>query len=105
MIKRIILTLTGMLFISCGLLSNNRAFNKESWVNDPDNRYEMVKDLKNNYLKVGMDKTDVINLLGESEDGDSVYYLGNDGNYDPNPEFLVIKYKDDKIVSFIIVEG
>ncbi|QEN04354.1 hypothetical protein EW093_06445 [Thiospirochaeta perfilievii] len=103
--NKIILILISIFFISCNLFNNNRAFSKESWENDPDHRYEMIDDLKNSYLKIGMNKDDVIDLLGEPESESSVYYLGNSSNYNPNPEFLDIKYSNNKVLSFGVFEG
>lgn len=104
--KKIVLVITSLIFVSCSLFQDNsRKFSKESWNNDPDHRYEMVNDLKNNYLFIGMDRTDVIELLGEPDSNDTAYYLGYPGYFSIDPEILDIIYFDDKISSIWVGEG
>ncbi|WP_299589929.1 hypothetical protein [Mucilaginibacter sp.] len=83
-------------------------FDKVSWVNfktkDDDNiRHYMLTDLKNNYLKKGMDSTKVIKLLGEPERQFGFSY--NLGIYDSpfDPSFLIIEFnKKGKLVKFSV---
>ncbi|WAC01882.1 hypothetical protein N7U66_18795 [Lacinutrix neustonica] len=55
----------------CNSCQAQRDFNKELWsenselIKEGNTRLEMVNDLMQNYLKIGMDKKQVINLLGE----------------------------------------
>jgi len=94
-----------MLLAACSLfVDTSRPFSKESWQNDADYRYEMINDLRNNYLFIGMEKTEVINLLGEPDSSDTSYYLGYPGNH-IDPEILRITYMDDKISSIWVGEG
>ncbi len=69
--KKIIYLLIIVTVTSCSLLKgSDRDFDKDSWLNDVDHRYEMSDDLLDNYLYIGKAESDVVNLLGESDEID-----------------------------------
>ncbi len=70
---KILKTLTFIFLFSSFFASCQSEFNQEVWLQEPNNniltknnpRMEMTSDLTTNYLKIGMRKSEVIDLLGE----------------------------------------
>lgn len=77
--------LTALLFTNCGKFSHEK-FSSNSWknanLNTEENlsyRWDMMNDLRNQYDIIGMNKTEIKNLLGnpDSENNNEFnYYLG-----------------------------
>jgi outer membrane protein assembly factor BamE (lipoprotein component of BamABCDE complex) len=84
----------------CGIQDHfsNRDFNKETWSENMEGRYEMYKDLATNKkgLFLNKSKEDVQELLGTpfySDDSLYYYYLGvKPGLFAIDPEFLIIEF-------------
>lgn len=97
--------------ISCGKLSHVK-FDSEKWksveLNDENNwslRWDMMNDLRNQHTIIGINKTEVIKLLGNPEttaDNQFSYYLGyskrgiNTGN-------LTLTFNENNVVTRIYV--
>lgn len=84
MFKKVLLIISVFLFISCSLFEKDeiRDFSTESWINNPNERYEMAEDLLSNYLYIGMSKIEVTNLLGDTHyeyDNKFEYKMGSSG--------------------------
>lgn len=91
-----------------------RDFDKDVWLkhnhdNDPNNpRAEMTYDLTKNHLKIGMDKKEVLSLLGKpdrrNEKNYLSYYLGMQGFLN-DPGQLELQFdKNDRLIFFDLVE-
>lgn len=72
-------------------------------------RLKMVDDLVENHLKVGLQKSQIISLIGSPDETkyfnnyDMVYYLGRERNsIGIDSEWLVIKLQENKVESFKI---
>lgn len=100
--------------LSCGKVSHEK-FNSENWKNSELNleenwslRWDMMNDLRNQYEIIGMNKTEVIKLLGNPEsktDTEFSYYLGyskrgiNTGN-------LTLTFdKNNKVTKIYVHQG
>ena len=85
--KIIFLTfLTALLLINCGKYSGHK-FSSDSWKNSNLNteenaslRWDMMNDLRNHYEIIGLNKTEVKNLLG-NPDTDTRTYFSYDLGY------------------------
>ena len=84
--------------------------NSEPEMSWESTRLKMADDLIENHLKVGLTKTEVIQLIGEPDETnyfnnyDMVYYLGRERNIvGIDSEWLVIKLKEDKVELFSLV--
>ncbi|WP_091182724.1 hypothetical protein [Paenibacillus catalpae] len=79
--KKIVLSFL-LLVILCSCSSQ---FNKETWLEEPDKRNDMVHSLIKMYELKGMTETEIIDLLGEPAEKREepsrqfVYYLGRAG--------------------------
>jgi hypothetical protein len=110
--------------ILCSLLTAcNSRFEKKSWLKDNDitkmsinnPRSKMISDIMNNYLKKGMSKNQVIELLGDSEKEKKFNPKLNEEffglSYLIGPtladyKFLIIKLdEDDYVIDYWIVEN
>ena len=86
-------------------------FTTEKWLENPSQRVKIVNDLLLRYDMVGMNKKEVINLLGENNQDRHyanndifVYYLGSErGFISIDDEFLEITFIDDKVVKVEVV--
>jgi hypothetical protein len=86
-------------------------FTKEKWLDNPNERVRIVDNLLYRYEMVGMDKKQVINLLGEDNldryyatDDIFVYHLGSErGLFSIDDEFLEITFINDKVVKVEVV--
>ena len=77
------MSLLSVLIFSCSIFGENkRNFNKESWANNAEHRYEMLDDLCENYIYIGMSRKEVLDLLGEP-DANSTCYVIKQGWGDP----------------------
>jgi hypothetical protein len=79
------------------------AINWEEGRNDENERHFMLTDLTENHLKIGMDSTEIIRLLGEPErDFGFSYNLGlYRSGFDPT--FLILEFdKEGKLKKFKI---
>jgi hypothetical protein len=82
------------------------SFDKMKWNKINDRRYKMSKGLMTNHIRIGMSKTEIIELLGEGSDyysfRDSTnlyYYLGfTPGIYKLDPDFLGVYFEDSLVV-------
>ncbi len=94
------------LVTSCNLVELNlmRDFSKESWKNNPSERYLMSTDLQENHLPEGMLKAEVVNLLGEHT---TTYYDSPSncqiseydmGSTDLTSYALCIAFRDDILI-------
>lgn len=96
---------------------NRMPFISERWKNADSNnpadntRQRMSGDLINKYKLLGKTRTEIINLLGESDstnafrDWDLKYYLGSESGT-AHPQWLVIKFNEnDSVDDFNIVRN
>jgi outer membrane protein assembly factor BamE (lipoprotein component of BamABCDE complex) len=78
-------------------------FDKETWIenknSDHDNpRFDMVDDLKNNHLKSGMTRKEVVDLLGlpqyDTTDNDFEYQyeIGSNPGVHIDPYFFIVEF-------------
>ncbi|OOQ58372.1 hypothetical protein BC343_11090 [Mucilaginibacter pedocola] len=88
----------------------DRDFDREGWNTNKDTRYEYSESLIESRMLIGKTKTEVRRLLGadEGRDNDSswCYELGfkpGFGNIDP--DYMCIKFLNDKVVSVEQHEG
>ncbi|GGA67728.1 hypothetical protein [Ornithinibacillus halotolerans] len=79
------ITLVGIVAIAAYFLFFNQdKFSSERWKNEPKERGEMVDDFISTYGIIGMDKAEIMELLGEPENvyfedpKNIVYYLGDE---------------------------
>ncbi|WP_353094012.1 hypothetical protein [Tissierella praeacuta] len=105
----LILTLLPMI-VSFGLLGLNEfgsKFNHKRWIAEKEKRVWMVDDLLRNHEIIGMDKNDIVELLGEPSDTEYfkeldniVYYLGPErGLIRIDSEWLAIWFDEKNIVT------
>ncbi len=94
--KNVVFTFVIILFLtSCNLFdSEEKKLNAGSWKNEPENRHEMVADLRDNYLYIGMPESEVITMLGEPNEITefSEYHMGSGWDY---THILYIEYTDN----------
>lgn len=95
---------------------NRQEFNSTLWKNeklttlDHPLRQQMVHDLLKRYYLVGMNRSQINELLGVPaatnyfRDFDYVYWLGyEDGFFDLDSEWLGIKFKNDQVIEVKIL--
>jgi hypothetical protein len=80
-----------------------KEFDSAAWVEQEDTRYEYVDDLVNQQKLIGLEKTEVIEKLGEPDgqsDSTLTYYIGYTPKYFMNmdPDWLEIKL-EGKVVT------
>lgn len=94
--KKVVLIFLIPLILGCSLADEieSRPFDSESWNNDPEHRYEMIDDLMNNYLILGISRSEVEAIIGKAV---TCYYLGSD-SYRYNNE-LYLEYENDVLVN------
>ncbi len=77
-------------------------FSKEQWRSNRQKRYEISENLIESKLLIGKTKPEVRKILGETENDESnkwFYYLGlKPGFANIDPDVLVIKFKDGKVI-------
>ncbi len=96
-------------FIAC---QSNQKFGTVKWKNgcvdgSCNNREPMVTDLIQNHLKIGISKSEVLNILGEPDNIDekkniySYEYFIKYRGIDPcEIKYLNIEFKDSKVIKF-----
>ncbi len=82
----------------------NRDFNRDDWINNKDERYELSNNIINSKLLIGKTKPDVEKLLGDEgnkqESNDWFYDLGfTPGSIDPDS--MEIKFEKGKVESVV----
>ena len=97
------------LILFSGCASSNLEFKKDLWLNsdkcEQDNpRHRMIENLKTDYLKIGMQKDDATNLLGnETETNNSLsYIIGDDG---VDCLILELDFENQKLKEIKIIQG
>lgn len=82
-------------------------FDQVKWQNEHGNydgnstRLAMLSDLEQNYLRIGMDRQSVIEMLGEPDsirDSSTVYYLGG-SPYGIDSELLTIEFDANGVLA------
>mgnify|MGYP003623237673 FL=1 len=79
-------------------------FDQNKWKENKEIRYEYTDDIIDNKLLIGKTKREVIDMLGnEAHDISSdiwYYYVGYvPGIFGIDPDYLVVEFKDDKVVN------
>ncbi len=103
-------------FILCAFLLTtfgcSSKFDKELWLknqnSNPDNpRFDMMDDLERNYIKKGMDRFEIVKLLGTpaydtvDRPMEYTYEIGSNPGFHMDSYFLVIKFDSTgRLVSF-----
>lgn len=104
--------LTMALMSITGYYKISHTFTSNRWVNNPSQRVKVVDDLIAKHSLIGMDKEEVIKLLGEDsgeevyfqEEDNLVYYLGNEQSWiSIDSEWLIIEFISDKVSTFRVV--
>ena len=100
--------------LSCGKFSHEK-FNSENWKNSELNaeenwslRWDMMNDLRNEYDIVGMNKTEVIKLLGNPEsksDTEYSYYLGYSKSGINTGSLTLTFDKNNKVTKIYVHQG
>lgn len=91
-----------MLFIYAMFDFPEKEFDSKIWKNDPENRFELSKNLIDSNLLIGKTKDQVVQILGKTENFKAdvwVYYLGflpSPGNIDP--DILQITFENEKVI-------
>lgn len=104
-----VLTTFGKLIVN----ENESYFSIENWIEEKEKRVWMVDDLINNYNLKGMNKKDIIELLGEPAEisyfkkpDNIVYYLGPErGLISIDSEWLVIWFNQNDVVEKFKIMG
>jgi len=78
-------------------------FDRMKWSSDMEKRYEMSQDIIDSKMLIGKTKSEVKQLLGDSNDPDGdnnwSYYLGmKPGIISIDPDILEIEFKDEKAI-------
>lgn len=104
------------IFLSCGHIGGTN-FDSNKWknfnLNEEENwnlRWNMINDLRNNYSLIGKNKTDIINLLGESnsessESNKMYYYLGYTGHGINTGSLILLLDNNNNVTKIIVREG
>jgi hypothetical protein len=86
-------------------------FDSEIWKTQHTKRYKMAKDIVEEKLLLGKTKDEVFKLLGKSdfsENTDSnimIYYLGTPPSFfDAEPQKLVVKFSEGKVVGLAVLQ-
>ena len=84
-------------------------FDKLEWADNSETRYQYADDLVDNDKLVGLNKTEVIQLLGEaSAENDSMltYYIGYSPKYffNSDPDWLEIGFQDEIAINSKIIQ-
>ncbi|MBS1903760.1 MAG: hypothetical protein JSS75_08665 [Bacteroidetes bacterium] len=113
--NRVLVNLLGALFVSfvvyvagIGLFVAvmsyypHRSFDARSWATNPDDRYMMVDDLEDKYLRIGESQEQVRSLLGSDEnnpaDDEWSYTLGiRPELFNIDPDVLVVTFHNDRV--------
>jgi hypothetical protein len=79
-------------------------FNKQKWVSDSEKRYELSGDIIDSKILIGKTKKEVIEILGEpdgwKEEDYWSYYLGfKPGLFGIDPDYLDIKFRNNKVIT------
>lgn len=87
-------------FISTSV--EKKEFNKSSWIDNPDYRYELVDDLIVNNKLIGLTHKEVNNLLGEADyvhESITGYNIGysNEVFMNLDPDWLEIEFESGKV--------
>ena len=90
---------------------SQHSFSRSKWKEKPDARTEIVDDLLAEHALVGMQETDILELLG-SHDNDYGYFVENDrfvyclgperGLFRIDREWLIIDFADGIVVDYAI---
>ncbi len=92
-----------LLFLSAIEYYPNRDFNKQDWMDNPDRRFELSKDIIKSKMLLGKNYKEVMQILGEVGNDTSsqimYYYLG----YEPtlmntHPSTLFVEFGDGKVI-------
>lgn len=88
-----------------------RSFSTSKWKNNPEERTKIVDDLLSDHELIGMQESDIIELLGENnndygyfnEPDRYVYYLGPErGFISIDSEWLILDFADGVVVDYDI---
>ena len=113
---KIVFLFTFIFLVSCGHLGGTK-FDSNKWKNSDFHkeenwnlRWNMVNDLRNNYNLIGKNKTEIINLLGESystfqEPNKMSYYLGYTGTGINTGTLYLILNEENIVTKIIVFEG
>jgi len=98
-----------LVFVSC----NNTSFDSEQWKNwkesesAPSLRWDMISDLEERHALKGMNKSQIIELLGKPESKNSkefIYYLGY-ARKGIDTGSLTIFFQNESVISYKIGSG
>ena len=88
-----------------------RSFSTSKWENNPEERTKIVDDLLSDHELIGMQESDIIELLGENNNDYGyfnkpdryVYYLGPErGLISIDSEWLILDFADGVVVDYDI---
>ncbi|MCA0131532.1 hypothetical protein [Winogradskyella alexanderae] len=83
-------------------------FDANQWRSKPDERYKMANDIIEHNLLGEKSKEEIIQILGIPRTSDSntlIYDLGTPPSFfDSEPQRLVIKLRDEKVVRVTVVQ-
>ncbi len=83
--------------------SPEKEFDQDKWSSDPDERYEMTKDIIESKMLEGMTKEEIINLLGNDDfnynEDHWAYGIGFvPGLFNIDPSVLNVHFENNKVV-------
>lgn len=96
-----------LLMVVKGIDQYNHTFTTEKWIENPEQRTQMVTDMLGHHQLIGMTELELRVLLGENDndygyfndEGNWVYYLGAQW-LGPDSEWLVINVKEGIVTDY-----
>lgn len=99
--KKILILIIVIFILGCNLFKSDEEceFNSVTWENKPDERYKMIDDFIENYLKLGMSRNSIEKLLGPPDFSLTNGYNLGDSSYNYTNELYII-YKNELFADF-----
>lgn len=103
------------IFFLRGKISGEK-FESQKWknanMNSEENwslRWDMINDLRNDYLLIGMSKNEIIKLLGEPDNKSEIssqfrYYLGY-AHFGIDTGTLIIEFEKGSVKNYLVTRG
>ncbi len=87
-------------FFFVGMYYPHRGFDRTRWLSDTEKRFEMSGDIIGSGMLLGKSKEEVVEILGPADttDADVTYYLGFTPMGMIDPDYLVVRFDEGKVV-------